>query len=52
LGSAEHARRSPEAKIEPAAAAVLVEDLDGARHRLDTLWREDPVVLVFLRHFG
>ena len=35
-----------------AAAAAEVEDLDGARCRLDALWRERPVVLVFLRHFG
>ena len=24
----------------------------GTRHRLGDLWRERPVVLVFLRHFG
>lgn len=34
------------------AAAVEVEDLAGGRHRLDSLWRDRPVVLVFLRHFG
>jgi hypothetical protein len=52
LASRERARRTPQERIEPAAAAVLVEDMGGARHRLDTLWREGPVVLVFLRHFG
>jgi hypothetical protein len=46
------ARRKAEATIEPAAAAALVEDLGGVRHRLDTLWGKGPVVLVFLRHFG
>ena len=35
-----------------AAAAAEVEDLEGRRHRLDSLWAEGPVVLVFLRHFG
>jgi hypothetical protein len=52
LGSGKRARRKAEETIEPAAAAALVEDLGGTRHRLDTLWRERPVVLVFLRHFG
>jgi hypothetical protein len=52
LGSGKRARRTSEETIEPAAAAALVEDLDGARHRLDTLWQTRPVVLVFLRHFG
>jgi hypothetical protein len=27
-------------------------DADGAEHRLGDLWRDRPVVLVFLRHFG
>jgi hypothetical protein len=26
--------------------------VDGADHRLGDLWRERPIVLVFLRHFG
>jgi hypothetical protein len=34
------------------AAAALILDLDGGEHRLDELWKERPVVLVFLRHFG
>ena len=45
------ARRKP-ATIDPAAAGAEVEDLDGSRRRLDSLWRERTVVLVFLRHFG
>ena len=44
--------RRKAATIDPAAAAAEVEDLDGERHRLGSLWRERPVVLVFLRHFG
>jgi len=35
-----------------ALASVELADDDGARHRLGDLWRERPVVLVFLRHFG
>jgi hypothetical protein len=27
-------------------------DGTGAPHRLGDLWRDRPVVLVFLRHFG
>jgi hypothetical protein len=40
------------AVVDPAAAAAEVEDLDGRRLRLDSLWRARTVVLVFLRHFG
>ncbi len=37
----------------PAAAAdAIVKDLDGGEHRLAELWRDRPVVLAFLRHFG
>ncbi len=32
--------------------AVTLSDARGESHRLDTLWAERPVVLVFLRHFG
>jgi hypothetical protein len=38
--------------VDPAAAAAEIEDLEGGRHRLAALWRDRPVVLVFLRHFG
>jgi len=34
------------------AAAAVIRDLGGGEHRLDELWAERPVVLVFLRHFG
>jgi hypothetical protein len=42
----------PTAAVAPEAAAAVVRDLEGGRHRLDELWRDGPVVLVFLRHFG
>ena len=31
---------------------VLVLDTDGQKVRLGTLWQEQPVVLVFVRHYG
>lgn len=27
-------------------------DADGSEHRLGDLWRDRPVVLVWLRHYG
>jgi hypothetical protein len=38
--------------IEPAAASAEIEDLEGRKRRLEELWADHPVVLVFLRHFG
>ena len=32
--------------------AVELDDWAGNRVRLDSLWAERPVVLVFIRHFG
>ncbi len=31
---------------------MTVQDELGASVRLDTLWRDRPAVLVFIRHFG
>jgi len=31
---------------------IKLADSTGAQHRLGDLWRDQPVVLVFLRHFG
>ena len=44
--------RAIDSIVSPEAAAVAVENLDGKRGRLDALWKAQPVVLVFLRHFG
>jgi hypothetical protein len=33
-------------------AHIELEDWQGERRRLEELWRERPVVLVFIRHFG
>ena len=33
-------------------ADCIVKDVEGADVRLGDLWREGPVVLVFVRHFG
>jgi hypothetical protein len=35
-----------------ALSAVELQDANGLARRLGELWRERPVVLVFLRHFG
>jgi hypothetical protein len=50
--SAARTARATAARIPAAAGAVSLEDLEGRRLRLDSLWRDAPVVLVFLRHFG
>jgi hypothetical protein len=39
-------------RIDEEAARVRVRDLEGGEHELQELWRDRPVVLVFLRHFG
>jgi hypothetical protein len=31
---------------------ILLPDHEGAQHRLGDLWRERPVALVWLRHYG
>jgi hypothetical protein len=36
----------------PKAADARVTLSDGSRARLSGWWREGPLVLVFLRHFG
>src|SRR5437016_5820610 len=35
-----------------ALSNVTLPDQNGTPHRLGDLWRDRPVVLVFLRHFG
>jgi hypothetical protein len=35
-----------------ALADLKLPDADGAMHRLGDTWRDRPIVLVFLRHFG
>ena len=33
-------------------SGMELSDWQGARVRLESLWKEQPVVLVFIRHFG
>jgi len=33
-------------------SGVELDDWQGERHLLGDFWREQPVVLVFIRHFG
>jgi hypothetical protein len=35
-----------------ALAELKLPDADGVMHRLGDAWRDRPIVLVFLRHFG
>jgi hypothetical protein len=35
-----------------ALSDLVLEDVAGAEHRLGDLWATQPVVLIFLRHFG
>jgi hypothetical protein len=35
-----------------ALSRIRLEDPHGSAHRLGDLWRDRPVVLVFLRHLG
>jgi hypothetical protein len=35
-----------------ALSSLTLTDHTGASHRLGELWRDQPVVVVFLRHFG
>jgi hypothetical protein len=39
-------------KLSTRLANLELDDWRGERVRLGSLWRERPVVLVFLRHFG
>lgn len=38
--------------VNPALADAIVMDSNGEKVRLGDSWRERPVVLVFIRHFG
>jgi len=40
------------ADVDAALAPISLADADGNRMRLGDLWRDAPVVLVFIRHFG
>ncbi len=35
-----------------ALSETSLADGTGVHHRLGDLWRDQPIVLVFLRHFG
>ncbi len=39
-------------KADPELADSEVADVDGKKVRLGDLWKERPVLLVWLRHFG
>jgi hypothetical protein len=39
-------------RIATRLAGIELEDPDGGRRRLGDLWQQQPIVLVFIRHFG
>jgi hypothetical protein len=39
-------------RISTRLSAIELSDWRGERVQLGDLWREQPVVLVFIRHFG
>jgi hypothetical protein len=39
-------------RIPKEAERARIRDLEGGELELQDLWRDGPVVLVFLRHFG
>jgi hypothetical protein len=41
-----------ETKVPDALAGAVVQDEQGRDIRLGDLWRDRPVVLAFVRHFG
>jgi hypothetical protein len=47
-------RRPEDLRVRTATklADIELEAVDGERRRLGSYWRERPVVLVFIRHFG
>ncbi len=39
-------------KINPALAALSLRDAEDRPVLLESLWKESPAVLVFIRHYG
>jgi hypothetical protein len=33
-------------------SGIELSDWTGAQHRLGSFWEDQPIVLVFIRHFG
>jgi hypothetical protein len=52
LGIAGRRQRTRRPERADDLADITVTDLDGAEVRLGDLWRDGPVVLVWLRHYG
>lgn len=44
--------RVPSDSVLKKLGAVEVEELDGSRIRLDSLWKDRPAAVVWLRHYG
>jgi hypothetical protein len=52
LGTGRERRRTNPPGRADALADIVLSDHDGNEVRLEDLWRDGPVALVWLRHYG
>jgi hypothetical protein len=52
LGTASTPQRANPPARADALAEIVLKDHDGGDVRLGDLWRDGPVALIFLRHYG
>jgi hypothetical protein len=52
LGASRSRRHANPPQTADALAEIVLPDHDGEPVRLGDLWRDGPVVLVWLRHYG
>lgn len=52
LGASRSRRQTSPPQTADALAEIVLPDHDGEPVRLGDLWRDGPVVLVWLRHYG
>lgn len=52
LGIARRRQRTARPGRADGLAEIVLEDWQGEPTRLGDLWRDGPVVLIFLRHYG
>jgi hypothetical protein len=52
LGTAKERQHTKPPQMADALADIVLPDQDGNEVRLGDLWRDGPVALVWLRHYG
>lgn len=52
LGTAKQRQRTSRPERADELAGIVLRDWRGEEVRLGDLWRDQPAVLVFLRHYG